>query len=197
MAVTNYNSCGTNVDDSSIGTMPWVADDFSTPLSGTESSDNDDVFSGVIVESEGISHYLKCTNFNFTSENVPFGATINGFEIEIRQYRQSAPVVISTNVRLVKAGAIVGSDIGVTADWNTSETAVVYGSSSQLGGVSWTQSDIVSGTFGCAISITLGSSKFSATWDYLIDQVRMRVYYTVNTSMAGVASMTGVASLTM
>lgn len=198
MAVTSYKSCGTNADDSSVGTMAWVADDFSTPLSGTESSSNDDVFAGVITESGGTSHYLKCTNFNFTSGDVPSGSTIDGFEIEVRQYRQSTPLVINTNIRLVKAGSIVGSDIGVTADWNTSETAVVYGSSSQLGGVSWTQSDIVSSTFGCAISIVLGTSKFFITHDYLIDQVRMRVYYTLGSSgVTGVASMTGVASITL
>lgn len=197
MAVTSYNSCGTNVDDSSVGTMTWVIDEFSTALTGTESSSDDNVFAGVITASGATSHYLKCTNFSFTSGDVPSGATINGFEIEVRQYRQSAPLVISTNVRLVKAGAIVGSDIGVTADWNTSETAVVYGSSSQLGGVSWTQSDVVSSNFGCAISIVLATAKFFVAWDYLIDQVRMRVYYTVGSGITGVASMTGVASITM
>lgn len=197
MAVTSYKSCGTNVDDSGVGTIPWVADEFSTDLTGTESQSNDDVFAGIITETDGISHYLKCTNFNFTSGDVPSGSTINGFEIEVRQYRQSTPVVVSTEVRLVKAGAIVGSNIGVTADWNTSETAVVYGNSSQLGGVSWTQSDVVSSTFGCAISVILGSSKFFVAWDYLIDQVQMRVYYTVGSGITGVASMTGVASITM
>lgn len=198
MAITSYKSCGTNVDDDSVGTLPWVQDEFGSPLEGTELQFDDDFFAGVNTEADATSHYLKCTNFNFTNGDVPLGAIINGFEIEVRQYRQSAPVVISTEVRLVKDDTVVGDDFGVIADWNTSETSVIYGSSSELGGTSWTQTDVVSNKFGCAISITLGSSKFFTSWDYLIDQVQIRVYYTLpNSSITGVASMTGVASITM
>jgi len=85
---------------------------------------------------------------------VPSGSTINGFEIEVRE-TTSTPAVSSTLVKLVKGGSVVGNDIGAAGDWPGTETAVVYGSSTELGGQSWTQSDVVASNFGCVISICL------------------------------------------
>lgn len=198
MAVTSYLSCGTCADDSGVGTMTWAQDEFGTALAGTELSSNDNVNAGVATPSSGAtSHYLKCTNFGFTSGDVPSGSTINGFEIEVRE-TTSTPAVSSTLVKLVKGGSVVGNDIGAAGDWPGTETAVVYGSSTELGGQSWTQSDVVASNFGCVISITIGTSRFMPSFGYLVDQVRIRVYYTVpgSPTLTGVASMTGVASIT-
>lgn len=199
MAVTSYLSTGTCADDSGVGTLTWYVDDLSTPLSGSELSSDNGVYAGVFSSSLAVTHYLKCTNFGFTSGDVPSGSTINGFEIEVRQHRTSTPTTASTLVKFVKGGSVVGNDIGTAADWATSETAVVYGNSTELGGQSWTQSDVTASNFGCVISVTMSSTRaVPATLIHLVEQVRIRVYYTApgNPTLTGVASMTGVASIT-
>jgi len=196
MAVTSYLSSGTCIDDSGVGTMVWGAAT-SSPLVGTEVATDDNVVAGLQTPvSNATSHYLKCTNFGFTNGDIPPGSVINGFEIEVRE-TTAAAAVISTVVKFVKSDSVVGNNIGASGDWPGTETAIVYGSSTELGGTSWTQSDVVTNNFGCAISITIGSSRFLPSFAYYIDQVRIRVYYTLSSNITGVASMTGVASITM
>lgn len=197
MALSSYKSSGTCADDSSVGTISWLQSDASTALAGTEVSSDDDVYAAFQGESAAVTHYLKCTNFGFTSSDVPSGATILGFEIEVRQFRNSGPTVTSTTVKLVKGGTISGNNIGASVDWDATETAVVYGNSSQLGGLSWTQSDITSSNFGCAISVSLASARVSLSGaSHFIDQVRVRVYYSDFPTLTGVSSITGIASVT-
>lgn len=198
MAVTSYLSSGTCADDAGVGTVGWYADAFGTVLAGTEVSSNNDVYAGLNPANLGVSHYLKCTNFGFTSSDIPSGSSINGFEIEVIQYRPALPTVSSTEVRFVKGGSVVGSDIGIAADWPTTETAVVYGNSTQLGGQSWTQSDVTSSNFGCVISVTWGTTRFVSTFTTLVEQVRMRVYYTLPgpPTITGLSSATGIATVT-
>ena len=199
MAVTSYLSTGTCADDATVGTVVWAQDEFGTTLAGTEASSDNNVFAGVSPSTSiGTSHYLKCTNFGFTSGDIPSGSTINGFEVEVRQHRTAGPTIIATAVKFVKGGSVVGNDIGIAGDWATSETAVVYGSSTELGGQSWTQSDVTASNFGCVISITWNASRLVAGFTHRVDQVRIRVYYTVpgNPTLTGVASMTGVVSIT-
>lgn len=199
MAVTSYLSTGTCADDATVGTLVWGQDEFGTTLAGTEASSNNDVFAGISPTSLGVSHYLKCTNFGFTSSDIPSGSTIDGFEIEVRQHRTSGPAITSTAVKFVKGGSIVGNDIGTAVDWDTTETAVVYGNSTQLGGQSWTQSDVTASNFGCVLSFTCASSRLVAGFTHLVDQVRIRVYYTApggGPTMTGMSSVTGIATIT-
>lgn len=180
MAVTSWKTCGTCANNTGVGSAPWEADDEGGTLVGTEASSDNNVYAGVKAQGSTVSHYLKCTNFGFSSGDVPSGATIDGIEVEIIRYRTSDFVVASTAVLFCKGGTISGNNIGSAADWPTSEGTATYGSSSQLGGLSWTQSDIVASTFGCGISFTNATSRspdgFSRT--QLIEQVRMRVHYT-------------------
>lgn len=198
MAVTSYLSGGTCASDSGIGTITWTSDDEGGALVGTEVSSDNNVYAGAQMGNSTVTHYLKCTNFGFTGSDIPSGSTINGFEIEVRQYRPTTPTVASTLVKLVKGGTVSGDDFGASIDWDTTETAVVYGNSTQLGGLSWTQSDVVSSNFGCAISATSGTTRIAPTGrSILVDQVRIRVYYTpAGQSITGVASITGIASIT-
>lgn len=182
MAVTSWFNCGTCADDSGMGTLVWYADDVLTALSGTECQSNDGTFAGVKGTSLGATHYLKCTNFGITNTDVPSGATIDGLEIEVRELRNANPTVASTVVRYVKGGSVVGNDIGVASDWPTSETAIAYGGSTQLGGQSWTDSDVTASNFGCVIGVNFNAIRLVPTnRNILVDQVRMRVYYTPST----------------
>lgn len=180
MAVTAWKTAGTCVNDTSAGTLAWLADtDLVTPLVGNELSSDNDVFANNTFASTATSNFLKATNFGFTTSDIPSGSSIDGIEIEVRQIKYSGGVA-STLIKLVKANAIVGSDFGVTGDWSTTETAVVYGGATQLGGQSWTVSDITASNFGMVLAYTGTSSRLIPFGtSFAVDQVRIRVYYTV------------------
>jgi hypothetical protein len=179
MPVTAWKSTGTVANDLGVGSITWDTNDFFDPVVGTECSTDDNVYAGVQLGTSTTSVWLKATNFSFTSTDIPVGSTIDGFEVEIRQFKTGTIVVSNTVVKLVKAGTVSGNDFGNTTDWATSETAVTYGSSTQLGGLSWTQSDVTSSNFGVALSITnAGGLGLLSARNRLVDQIRIRVNYT-------------------
>lgn len=188
MAVTSWKTSGTAANATGVGTLAWVADDSSTPLSGNELSSDNNVYAGIIPATSATTNYLRATNFGFTSADVPAGSTIDGFEVEVIQYRSATPVVVSTSIQLVKALAVVGSNFGTSADWAGTETAVVYGSSTQLGGVGWSQSDVISSNFGTALSLTLSSGITGIVRSHFVEQVRVRIYHTTPTFTPNQAS---------
>lgn len=180
MPVTAWKATGTVVNDNSVGTINWDSDDFFAPLVGTECLNDDNIYAGTQLAGSGVSVWLKATNFGFTSTDIPAGSTIDGFEVEVRQFKSGTIVVSNTAVRLVKANAVVGTSFGNTTDWATTETVVNYGGTTQLGGTSWVQSDVVASNFGVAISITNASSALPiSARNRLIDQIRVRVNYTL------------------
>jgi hypothetical protein len=195
MSVTSWKTASTVADDSGVGTVSWVSDDFGTALVGNEVSSDNGVYAGAINTGSSITHYLKSTNYGFTSSDVPSGATILGFEIEVRQYRIGAPTIASTLVKFVKTGSVVGNDIGTATDWATSETATTYGTSTELGGQSWTQSDVTASNFGCVISVTSASSRVAPSGrNLLVDQVRMRIYYDASNASVSISTSTATAN---
>lgn len=181
MAVTAWKSAGTCANDSSAGTLDWWQDyDVGTPLAGNELSSDNNIYATTGYGSGATTQFLKATNFGFTTSDIPSGSSIDGFEIEVRQYKGSSQAVISTLIKLVKANTIVGNDFGITADWATTETAVVYGNSTQLGGQSWTVSDVTASNFGMVLAATYGTSRLFPFGNFgIVDQIRVRVYYTV------------------
>lgn len=190
LPVTSWFSAGTVANDTSTGSLSWDSDTGGTALVGNEVASDNDVYAYGRAASLTATNYLKCTNFGITSTDVPVGATINGVEVEVRQFRgNTTPVVTSTSVNLVKAGSVVGSNFGVTADWAITETVVTYGSSAQLGGVSWTQSDVTSSGFGTALSVLWASTRISTSPNAYVDQVRLRVNYTAAVVSVTVSSL--------
>jgi hypothetical protein len=180
MAVTAWKAAGTAANDTSAGAVAWDSDDLFTPIAGTEITNDDNIYAGPQLAGSGASVWLKATNFGFTSTDIPTGSSIDGFEIEVRQFKSGTIVVASTVVQLVKAGTVSGSNFGNTTDWATTETAVTYGSATQLGGLSWTQSDVTSTNFGMALRITNASSMSPVGGrNRFVDQIRLRVNYTV------------------
>ena len=181
MAVTAWKTAGTCANDSSAGSLAWVADfDLGDPLVGNELSSDDGNDANTGYGSGATSNFLKATNFGFTTSDIPTGSSIDGFEVEVRQYRGTTATVVSTLIKLVKSGSIVGNDFGTTADWATAETAVIYGNATQLGGQSWNVSDVTASNFGMVLAYTSSTSRFFpfGNWAF-VDQVRIRVYYTV------------------
>lgn len=198
MAVTDWKTCGTCANDTGVGTLGWIQYDPSgfvnNPISGAEVSADDATFgtgsanaAGNTWATGGISNYLKCTMGSnaFNTSDIPSGATIDGFEVEIRKARNSGtPAIAQTNLKFVKGGTISGSDFSSQTDWATSETADSFGSSTEKGGLSWTDSDARASNFGVALWYECTTRRLgipAGSWSF-VDQVRIRVYYTVGAS---------------
>jgi hypothetical protein len=180
MSVTSYKACATCADDATVGTVSWVTNAGGT-LAGTEESADDNAYGNAGTSSGDTTHYLKCTmGANaFSTSDIPSGATIDGFEIEVIRQRNGSPVVTTNLIKLVKGGSIVGNDFGNSTDWSDAvEQTVTLGSSSQKGGQSWSDSDARSSSLGCVIAATVGTARIIANPNLLIDRVRIRVYYT-------------------
>lgn len=172
MASIGPNSPSTITNDAAVGTLAW-----SNPSNAASS--NDTYAESVALGSAIVTtNYLKSVNFGFS---VPSGATIDGIVVEIERKASAGSAsinVVDQTVKLVKNGTVVGTNKADTAlKWPTSDTTKTYGSSSDLWGTSWTDSDINSSTFGVVINVVLNIGiKVNLFAD--IDHVKITVYYT-------------------
>lgn len=114
------------------------------------------------------------------SPGVPSGATICGIEVRIRKKTDGVIVlgnIRDHSVRLMKAGAVVGSNLGNTStNWGSTEAAAVHGGSAETWGTTWTPSEVNDPGFGVAISLRMYATVglFMAAE---IDQVEVNVHY--------------------
>ena len=167
MSTAGPNSPGTVVNDTAAGTVAW-----SNPSNAT-SSNNSYAETGTLFAAS-TTNYLKATNFGFS---IPSGATINGITVDVEMMIKFAGADIRDQaVRIVKGGTIGSTDKSrAGVDWPASDAYITYGSSSDLWGESWTDSDINSSTFGFAIrGIYIGAKTAVGQ----IDHIRITVTYT-------------------
>jgi murein DD-endopeptidase MepM/ murein hydrolase activator NlpD len=142
------NNCGTAVDDSSVGTIAWT-----NPGNACTSGQLTQIILGV----SHTSHYLKVTNFGFTSGQIPTGSNIIGIQFSVK--RNSGATTVSDNaIRDVKGGTIDSGNDHSAGIWPSSLTAHTYGTTSDLWGQTWAASDITASTFGIAISAHSGGT---------------------------------------
>lgn len=126
------------------------------------------------------SQTLNATNFGFS---IPTTATISGIQVTIGRFRNGGFLgeVLDNSVRLIKSGTSVGNNNGLTgSNWGTTETAVGYGTTSDLWGTTWSPADVNSSNFGAALIVNFSSfSNRVANVDY----VKIAVTYTVPGSL--------------
>lgn len=164
MASQGPNSPGTLANDASVGVEAWSFPSFA--------GNSDNSYANQALLSLTYSNYLKSTNFGFS---IPSGATIDGIIVEIEK-RDSIYLSQDSTVKLVKGGTIVGTNKSLLGSWTNVDSYYTYGSSSDLWGTTWTDSDINASDFGVVINAYNPSFKSNA---YLyIDHVRITVHYT-------------------
>ncbi len=160
------NNPGTLSDDNAVGTFTW-----SNP---SNASSSNDVYATAGALFGDQTHYLKATNFSFS---VTSGATINGVKVEIEAI--STPNTLTgpswTVVKLVKGGTVSGNNKG-TGNMPTAETYTTFGSTSDLWGLSLTDSDVNASNFGVVVSVT--DITFAGP-TAKIDHIRITITYTV------------------
>ena len=195
MAVTSYKFAGTIVSETISGgnSTDWTnpsnagADDTSYAVWDVSTASNDQ------------GPYLKCTNFGFTSSDIPSGATIDGIEVEYGRFEGGGTDnIVTSHCRAVKGGTIHTANVSTmnTAEWGTTSPEVITeGGASNLWGLTWLDTDITSSGFGIAIAPNGPGTTPAAKIDY----VKVRVYYTASSGVSGTVSVTeeadsGVAS---
>ncbi|MFZ2887328.1 MAG: MBG domain-containing protein, partial [Minisyncoccia bacterium] len=110
-------------------------------------------------------------NFNFS---IPANATINGIEVAIEGKRDSGgtPRTFSTNLSWNNGTSQATAKTGT--DLSTTETTVVLGGASdKWGSHTWIPADFANGAFSVRID------PISATGDLDIDQIQVKVHYTI------------------
>ena len=165
------NNAGTGTNATGIGSYAWSnANNILT---------NDNVYATVAPSNNGdVSNYLRGTNYSFA---IPAAATINGIQVTIGKVSDNffgIDLLYDNSVKLVKAGTIVGNNKANGSTWPTSESAVTYGSSSDLWGTTWTPSDINNTNFGAALSV-VNNTVVGITYTAYVDYIQITVTYTV------------------
>lgn len=165
MADTGAKLPGMGADDSSVGTLTWGTPSNITILDNTAAG----------AGTSGTTHYLKGTNFNFSS--IPSGATIDGVQLLIRRSQTDISGGVSDSVvRLVKGGTVSGANKSTGASWPASNVNVTYGGPTDLWGLTLTDTDVKDSSFGAVLSaVCSGDSGF-------VRYFQMTIYYTGGSS---------------
>lgn len=169
MAAQGPNYPSTSANDTGVGTIGWFF------LSNVLTDDGNGSTATMSGGAGTKSNYLKVTNFGFT---VPSGATIDGILLEIKRRRASSGGNTADNiVKLVKGGTVSGTDHAATSTtYPTTLTYASYGGSSDLWGLSLTDTDVNDSTFGAVLSVNKQTGgKINVV---TVDTMRITVYYT-------------------
>lgn len=175
----NYPS--TTADDATIGTVVWG----STANVGAD----DGSYATATAGAGTISHYLKATNLGFS-----LGAgtiTILGVTVEFQIHASRTNGVKDTSVKLVKGGAISGSDLAGSTIVGTVDTTITRGGAANMWGLALTQADVEASTFGVVISLTENAG---ATTTLFADFIRVTITYSVASTVTADIATAGVAS---
>jgi len=171
----SYAGTGTSVT-AGVGTQTW--------LNPTGISADDASYTTVGLKQDQISDYLQATNFGF---NIPEDATISGIQVEIDRYASNFignTRIRDENVRLVKAGTIVGDNKADTGSyWPLSGTNKSYGAGNELWGAEWTPAEINATDFGAALSVK-NLSTLGISYTAYVDYIRITVTYTNAVNLA-------------
>lgn len=141
-------------------------------------------------------NYILCTNFGFTSSDVPNDATVNGIEVVFKRATETNSGNTTDNsVKIIKGGSVSGDEKKTGTAWlkhATNYREDTYGSSTELWGLSWTPSDIQASNFGVALaSVSSGSINKQAR----LDVVKIRIYYTAaGAAVQATLPMTGIGN---
>lgn len=141
-----------------------------TSWSGTGNlAASDDSYATYSLSAFVVSNALVVSNFGFA---IPSGATINGISVSIEAKVGSSTGGVD-NSHLRKAGVNVGSSKASYPSLSTTEGTQTFGSTSDLWGTTWTDSEINSSGFGYEVAF------FNlATTTLSVDTITITVTYT-------------------
>lgn len=176
-SITVFASAG--VDDSTVGSSPWLFTDRVTADDGLPATAN---------STPSPTHYLRSKIGDVSS--IPSDSIIDGIIISMGKWESLASNNFFDNlVRLYKSGTgFVGNNKADTVtEWSTTETLVSYGGATDLWGVAWTRSEVLNMEVGL-------SATFATVPGGRIDYVKFTIHYTppVLKSLSGASTNSGV-----
>lgn len=177
-------SAGTGANDASYGIYAW-----SNPGNIT-ASDNTYATCSNPTSSFDLSNYLSATNFGFS---IPSGSVINGITVLIERKAQSNGSTfydVDNRVRIIKSDGSIGTtDKASATRWSTTEATFNYGGSSDLWGLSWSDSDINNSNFGSVLSVLSYEDNIGPGVIASVDNIQITIDYTPPASSAFKASL--------
>lgn len=123
----------------------------------------------IITVLPGVSQYLQGIDLNAP---IPTGNTINGIEIRFKTFTSSG-IPLVNRVQLVKGGIISGNNNAGNEPIPAVLQYLVYGSPTDLWGLTLADTDINSANFGFALGVS-ASGTFTATF---VDHMQMKIYH--------------------
>jgi hypothetical protein len=162
----------TVAEDATVGTQSWVN------LANAKGFDGSVARAGLTYPQ--VSKYLKVTGLGFA---IPGTATIKGIALRVRRRTYSAGAgglsssgVRDQSVKLVKAGAIAGSEHANPNRWSHILWGdAVYGGPSDLWGTTWTPAQVNAANFGAVFAGY--NSQIETSTDAEVDGFQVTVYY--------------------
>jgi hypothetical protein len=126
------------------------------------------------------TQYLKATNFG---HSLPTGAVVRGISVTVSRGSGLFHPMTDEEVKLVKAGAIVGSNKAATSEgWPFffGPPDKTYGGNNDLWGTTWTEANVEASNFGVVI-------RAEGTGDAFIDSIGTTIFYTLPGDESGVS----------
>ncbi|MGA1869548.1 MAG: PilC/PilY family type IV pilus protein [bacterium] len=173
VGITEWKSPGTCADAVRESTNPAWQDP-------EDAMSEDDQGAECNIDKGSNSDWLRCTNFGFTSDDIPSGSTISGIEVQI--VRQSdddtGEKIVDSAVYLRNTSGQVGDNKASAAAWSETDETVTYGGDSDTWNAWLLDTDIVNNSdFGVDLSAyNSANEKIIAE----VDHVRIRVHYIKN-----------------
>lgn len=167
MSVTNWRSPGT-IDTEAVATgTDWV-----NPGNAASSNDQDAVCT--VAKNSKPSYWLRCSNFGFTTTDIPEGSTILGIEVDVECAAAATSAIQDTDCRLCDGSGRVGDNKALAGTWPITDTYRTHGGPADTWNAGLEDTDVRASTFGAHIYVTNISS---SNRDAYVDHVRIRVYY--------------------
>jgi hypothetical protein len=142
---------------------------------------SDNIFasaSAIVSLFSGNTHYLRSTGYGFS---LPSTAAICGILVEVEKHATGINIlanVTDNDIRLVKAGLLVGSNHASGSTWPGSQSYYSYGGPTDLWGTTWTYADINSPGFGASFSAQI-NGLIAVFPSAHIDHIRITVYFNI------------------
>jgi hypothetical protein len=134
---------------------------------------SNNVYAEAVLDGLSYSNYLAVTNFGFA---LPAGATILGVLVEIERYSNAVEgYAQDKSVKLIKGGAIQGTEKASASNWPSSDAYASYGGSADLWGLTLTEADVEASTFGVGIAVKGSNADVSNS--AFVDHIRITITY--------------------
>jgi len=145
---------------------------------------------------EAYGYWLRCTNFGFSTDDLPTDATIDGIEVQIEKSVSAldANTITDSAIYLRKTAGQTGDNKASAAYWPTTEAYATHGGAADDWNATLIDTDIRHSDFG--IDISPYNTDSGGTHSPNVDHVQIRIHYTeASTSPPGGMMRMGVGDI--